>query len=140
MRARALASCLTTNLSFLSNGLPVALFAPKITRHGNVRRSYETLEPLAKELNLAIQTPYGRESHRQLIKWILSNPSYDGRTVIICWVHDYLPALAKDFRVRSKPMTWEGNLYDRFWVITFGRSGANLASLPQHLLPGDSVE
>jgi hypothetical protein len=137
MRARALASCLTTNLSFLSNGMPVALFAPKFTRHGNVHRPYETLEPLAKELNLTIQMPYDRESHSELVKWILNNPSYDGKTVIICWVHDYLSAMAKDLGVRSKPLTRKGSLYDRFWVITFDQSVANL---PQRLLPGDSVE
>jgi len=140
MRAEALASCLTTNSSFLSNGLPVALFAPKITRHDNVRRPYETLKPLARSLKLAIQMPCDRKDYRGLVSSIMKDPAYDGKTVVVCWVHDYLPAMAREFGIKSKSLTWKGSVYDRFWVITFHRDHAKLTSLPQHLLPEDSAD
>ena len=139
-RAEALASCLTTNSSLLSNGLPVALFAPKFTRHDNVRRPYETLEPLAKSLKIAIQMPCDRKDCRGLVSTIMKDPAYDGKTVVVCWVHDYLPAMAREFGVKSKTLTWKGSVYDRFWVITFHHDHAKLANLPQHLIPGDSAD
>jgi len=140
LRAEALASCLTTNSSFLSQGLPVALFAPKFTRHDNVHRPYETLEPSAKSLQLTIQMPCDRKDYRGLVSSIMKDPVYDGKTVVVCWVHDYLPAMAREFGVKSKTLTWKGSVYDRFWVITFHRDHAKLQSIPQHLLPEDSAD
>jgi hypothetical protein len=138
-RAEALAFCLTTNVSLLSTSRPVALFAARPTRHG-VRRPYETLQPLAKRLNLPIQTPYSREDHSQLVRSIMQNPQYDQKTVIICWVHEYLPELAQDFGIKPKHLQWKGSVYDRFWVITFEADRPKLSKVPQLLLPGDSGE
>jgi hypothetical protein len=117
MRARALAFCLTTNAVLLTNGPPAAVFAPKFTRDGTAPRPYETLESLAKSLNLTIQTEYSRKRHADLIRTVISNPAYDGRTVVICWVHEYLPEMAKELGMKPKPTAWKGKVYDRFSVM-----------------------
>jgi hypothetical protein len=75
-----------------------------------------------------------------LAKHVLSDPGLDGKTVIVCWIHDYLPALAKGLGVKPEPARWKGSVYDRVWVITYTEHRAVLANLPQNLLPGDSTE
>ena len=139
-RARALVAYLTTKPAFVTNGLPAALIAPKVTRQGRSRRPYETLEPLAEHLKLSIQTPYRPSDYAALAKHVLSDPALDGKTVVVCWIHDYLPALAKSLGVKPEPARWQGSVYDRVWLITYTDHGAALANLPQNLLPGDSTE
>jgi hypothetical protein len=140
LRARALVAHLTTNPAFVTNCLPAALFAPEVKRRGHSRRPYETLEPLAQHLKLSVQTPYGPSDYAALAEHVLSDPRLDGKTVIVCWIHDYLPALAKALGVKPEPARWKGSVYDRVWVITYADHRAVLANLPQHLLPGDSTK
>jgi hypothetical protein len=137
-RAQAVVPLLTTKLLFVTNGLPMALFAPRFTVHGHGRRCEETLAPLARQLKLGVQMPVGPEGYAALAKQVLKDPSLNGKTVVICWVHDYLPALAKELGVKSPPAPWKGKVYDRVWVIRYQKRGATLTDVPQHLLPGDS--
>ena len=139
-RAHALVAFLTTKPAFVTNGLPAALFAPKVPRRGHSRRPYETLEPLAEHLRLSVQTPYGPSDYAALAKHVLSDPGLDGKTVIVCWIHDYLPALAKGLGVKPEPARWKGSVYDRVWLITYTDHRAVLTNLPQNLLPGDSTK
>ena len=139
-RAHALVTFLTTKPACVTNGSPAALFVPKFTSRGHSRRPYTTLEPLAEHLKLSIQTPYGPSDYAALAKHVLSDPGLDGKTVIVCWIHDYLPALAKALGVKPEPARWKGSVYDRVWVITYADHRAVLANLPQNLLPGDSTE
>lgn len=137
-RARALVGCLTTNRTVITNGLPAALFAPRISPRGKARRPYETLEPLADHLKLTIQMPYRAEDCKTLAKNVLNEKAYEGKTIVICWVHDYLPELAQALGVKPKPAKWKSSVYDCFWVVTWKGKETVLASLPQHLLPGDA--
>jgi hypothetical protein len=139
-RARALVSLLTTNSVFVTNGLPVALFAPQFTARGHGRRPYETIEPLAAHLKLPVHRPFAAADYRALARQILNNPLFDGKTEVICWVHDYLPALAKELGVKPEPPRWKSSVYDRVWVINKGRGRTELTDQPQNLLPGDSTK
>lgn len=139
-RARALAAFLATEPALGTNGQPAALFAPKVTRRGRTSRPYETLEPLADRLNLPVRTPYGPSEYAALARHILSDADLDGKTVIVCWIHDYLPALAKALGVKPKLARWKGSVYDRAWIVTYNDRSAVLSDLPQNLLPGDSTE
>ena len=139
-RARALVALSEARSVLGTNGPPAALFAPKITRQGHSRRPYETLEPLAEHLKLSIQTAYSPSDYAALAKHVLSDPGLDGETVIVCWIHDYLPALAKALGIKPEPARWKGSIYDRVWVITYQDHHAVLADLPQKLLPGDSAK
>jgi hypothetical protein len=139
-RAAALADFLTTNPLLLSNGLPAALFAARPTFRGHGRRPAETLEPLARKLKLPIQTPEPAKDAASLAAWIMRDASLDGKTVVVCWVHEDLPALAAAFGVKHPPSHWKSSTFDRVWVITYDRNKARLRDLPQRLLPGDSPE
>ena len=139
-RARTLIALLEVRSVMGTNGPPAALFAPKFTRQGHSRRPYETLEPMAEHLKLSVQTTYGPSDYAALAKRVFSDPALDGKTVIVCWIHDYLPALAKALGVRPEPARWKSSVYDRVWVITYEDHHAVLADLPQKLLPGDSAK
>lgn len=139
-RAQALASFLTTNELFLQHGAPAALFAVKVTPRGHGQRPTETLAPLAARLQLPIQTPFASDDHSALAAEILRNPAYEGKTVIICWVHEFLPELARDFGGKPKPKKWDGDRYDRIWLLTLDERRTSLKSLPQRLLPGDAAQ
>jgi hypothetical protein len=139
-RARALVALLATKLVLGTNEPPVALFAPKFTRRGHSLRPYETLTPVAEHLKLPIQTPYGSSDYAAFAKHVLSDPGLDGKTVVVCWIHNYIPALAKAFGVKLEPARWKGSVYDRVWVVTYDDHHAVLADLPQNVLPGDSKE
>jgi hypothetical protein len=69
---------------------------------------------------------------------ILTNPAYDGKMVLICWVHQDIPALAQDLGATTAPSKW-GKAYDRVWEINYsGGQVSGFQDLPQHLMPGDS--
>lgn len=137
-RARALVGLFTNTPARTTNGLPVALYVPRVSRNRTSVRPYETLEPLAKHLKLQVFSPYQAKEYEELAAMILKNPDYRGRTVVICWVQDFLPELAQAFGVKGKKTSWKASDFDRLWLITFRDGKAVLANLPQRLLPGDS--
>jgi hypothetical protein len=137
-RARALVS-LFGKASTLTSNAPVAvLYATHVTKRGRSHRSGETLAPLSKELGLPVQTPYESELYSLLARDILSNRAYRGKTVIICWTHDDIAALAAALGVNPAPSPWKGKVFDRLWLIKLRGRDVEFQDLPQHLLKGDS--
>ncbi len=139
-RAQALVNLLSVGPVLGTNGPPAALFAPEFTKRGHGSRPYETLLPLGHVLKLPVQTPYHSKAYAALAKHILKDSALEGKTVVVCWVHDYLPDLARALGLKPKPPPWKGSVYDRVWVITYDQHRARLTDLPQKLLPGDSAE
>jgi hypothetical protein len=136
-RARLLASLLGKQSALTSNAAVAALYATRVTQHGNSLRTGETLAPLARELSLTVLTPFESEQYRLLARCILDEPAYRGKTVIICWTHHDLAALAEALGVKPKPSRWREGCFDRLWVIGFNSGITTLRDLPQVLLPGD---
>jgi hypothetical protein len=132
-RAQALARL----LAVWPDGHPVAIFAARPTAHAPSRRSIETIEPTARELHLPVQTTYSATQLAQLASELTINHAYDDRLVVVCWVHDELPALAQALGVKKAPV-WNGKTFDRLWCIQYANGKATLKNLPQRLLPGDS--
>src|SRR5947209_13654180 len=89
-RAKALVPFLTNSPALTQHGLPVALFAAQPTKHGHGLRTQETIAPLAKALHLKIETPFLSENYPALAKLILNNPKYEGKAVLICWMHAWI--------------------------------------------------
>ena len=139
-RARLLASLLGKHSTLTSNTVVAALYATRATKHGKGLRTGETLAPLATELALAVQTPFESENYKSLARRVLAEPAYRGKTVIICWTHHEIAALAKALGVKPKPPRWRDEVFDRFWVIGFNSGKAVLRDLPQGLLPGDAKQ
>jgi hypothetical protein len=131
-RAEMLAGYLTSTPPLTNAGLPSVLIATAWTRHNRSRRPFETLEPVAKRLNLNIQQPFLAEDYAKLAHYVLTSPECDKKVVVICWVHDNLAELAKAIGIRPKPPEWKGSVYDQVWKITWPKKNrARLDELHQ---------
>lgn len=137
-RARALADFLGQPNALTSNAPIAALYATRVTTHAHSQRTGETLGPLAKKLGLAVQTPFEAELYPLLARDILRNRAYQGKTVVICWTHHDIDALAEELGVHPRPPKWKDKTFDRLWVIRPGSRDAPFQDLPQRLLKGDS--
>ena len=90
-------------------------------------------------MNLDVDARYANADHGKLAAALLSNPKYDGTTVLICWHHGTMPQLARALGATDAPGDWKGSAFDRVWRIDFGDGGqATFRDLPQKLLPGDT--
>ena len=124
-RAEQLVSFITTDPAMRRFGLPVAVFATQTTQHDNGQRTQETVAPLARALNLPVQTPFLGADYRKLAKLILANPTYAGKTVLICWNHEEIHQLAAALGVTPKPPKWKASVFDRVYLISYrGRTAA----------------
>ena len=136
-RAEALVGFFQTNSIVTQYGVPVALFAARPMPNGS-RRSEETLIPTSRALGEPIRQPFTQGEYSALVRRILGNPAFKGKTVVIAWTHTYIPRLAAAFGVSPSPPPWNSSVYDRAFVLTSSRRGVMLRNIPQHLLPGDS--
>ena len=135
-RAKELVAFLTNSPALTQHGLPVALYAAQPTKHGHGRRTQETIAPLAKALCLPTETPYPAEDYAVLAKSLLADHNYAGKTVLICWVHEYIPQLAAALGVSPEPPKWRGEVYDRVYLISYDGGQATLKILPEILSEG----
>lgn len=69
---------------------PTALFAPAYP-DGAPHRPGETLLPLARRLNLSIQTPVQKGQEALLVSGSLL--AQDGQDILVCWEHHHIPAI-----------------------------------------------
>ncbi len=136
-RAKALVAFFTKDEKVTRFGKPVALYATRMTRRGRGQRPRETLLPTSRELGVAVQTPYESEHYEQLARDILRNPHYKDKTVVICWVHEYLPELAAALGVHPEPPKWKSSVYDKAYIISYSGGKAKLEMVNQKVLPGD---
>jgi hypothetical protein len=127
-RAEQLLSFITTDPAMSRFGLPVAVFATQTTKHDNGQRTQETVAPLARALKLPVQTPFLGTDYGRLAKLILANPTYAGKTVLICWNHEEIPELAAALGVTPKPPKWKAGVFDRVYVISYHGGTVALAS------------
>lgn len=128
-RAAALAGLFPTPLD-----TPDVLFASKQSARSN--RPVETVRPLARALRLAIVAEFANEAYLALARVLLTQ--YAGKTVLVCWHHGNLPALADALGAGDIP-AWPDSQFDRLWRIRYDAEGNVLfENLPQRLLQGDS--
>ncbi len=114
---------------------PDFLIATKRSAHSN--RPVETLEPLAKSLQLGIDATYKDGDFAELAHEVLTDPKYSGKTVMIAWHHGKLPELAHALGAHDAPGRWDPAVFDRVWQITFDNGKANWRELSENALPGD---
>jgi hypothetical protein len=138
-RAMALVPFLTETLEFTRYGPIAALFATKIAPDDPSHRTHETIAPLAKSLGLPIQAPYVNREYAQLAREVLARAEYQGKTVLICWDHDFIPQLTGALGVKPQPPRWPGSVFDRVFLVSPAGTGtATLVNRPQRLMFGDS--
>ena len=122
-RARALPQLFETDARVLAFGRAVALFSARP----------------AKALGVAIDTRFTKDDIAALVRAVLTNPAYDGKTVLVCWEHKKIPGIVRAFGWAGAPAGWNDAVFDRLWILDFdGAKPVRFRDLPQRLLPGDS--
>ena len=140
-RATALAKLFTQDPRALEHGPAAAIYAMKAEKnHGSVR-AIQTMEATAQALHVKIKSKYLRDDVDDLVAAIRKNKEVDGKTVIICWEHKVIPEMLKAFGWADGPKKWDGDSYDRLWVLDFENGKpAHFRDLPQRLLAGDAKQ
>jgi hypothetical protein len=114
---------------------PAHLLAARPTPARPSTRPRDTLQPLARSLGLNLDLRFASEDPLPRLAEHLRRLQ---GSVLVCWRHDELPALANELLQRTEaPGTWPGRCYDLVWIIEQVRCGGKLTQVPQHLLPGD---
>jgi len=132
-RARRLVDFVTSNPELTKFGPPVALFATHETKSGHGQRPSETIKPLAKKLKLPIETPYQSDHPDQLASSILASKEFDGKTVLICWTHEYIPRLIESLGIAHPPEKMPDDVYDRVYLVRYDAAHASLETLSQEM-------
>ncbi len=118
---------------------PDFLFAAKASNKSN--RAVETLEPLGRAMNLAINDRIKNEDFAALATELLTDRKYEGKTVLVSWHHGKIPELIRALGVAPKPRSIGDGVFDRVWVVTYdAASKPKLTARPQALLPTDPKE
>jgi hypothetical protein len=139
-RAEALVGFFQNNTLVNNAGAPVAIYAADPKKATSSMRPIETVTPLAKSLNLIIDTDFNRDQFAALASEILANPDYTGKTVVICWTKETIIDLMDAFGVTDGPTQWKSSVFDRALVLNFDENGlSQFLDIPQNILPGDST-
>jgi hypothetical protein len=121
---------------------PQAVFAAKDSKQSH--RPRLTVEPFAKAAELRIDTRFGNNQSADLAADLRANQQ--GKVILICWRHPYVPALLgalganpKTFLPKGK---WPSRVYDWVILLSYDQDGRLIPSssrrINEHLLPGDS--
>lgn len=116
---------------------PDVLFATEATKHSN--RPVETITPLSQALHLRINHDYEDRETAKIASDVLSG-KYAGKVVLICWHHGEIPHLAEAFGVEGAPKQWDDTVFDQIWKIQWVDGHAQMTTIPQELLKGDSTQ
>jgi hypothetical protein len=73
-------------------GKPDYIIATARSKHSD--RPLETVAPLARAVGVTVQHDIRDKDFEDLVDEIFSDPAYHGKTVVICWHHGTLPAIA----------------------------------------------
>jgi hypothetical protein len=121
---------------------PNVVFAAKDSKKSH--RPRLTLEPFAKAAKLKIDTRFGNSQSAELAADLRANQQ--GKVILICWRHPYIPALLDALGATSKTLLpngkWPGSVYN--WVIqlSFDQDGHLIPSssrrIDERLMPGAS--
>jgi hypothetical protein len=121
---------------------PEAIFAAKDSKKSH--RPRLTMEPFANAANLKIDTRFGNDRSTDLAAELRANQQ--GKVILICWRHPYIPALLAALGANPETFLpngkWPGAVFDWIILLSFDQSGHLIASSSkrtnEHLLPSDS--
>lgn len=118
---------------------PATMFATEPATGSESKRPLHTVTPLAKFLNLAIDSTIAEGSEDALVK----AASAANSVALIAWHHEKIPAIANlILQNQSAPQKWPGDRFDVVWI--FSRAAASdpwtFSQAPQLLLSGDSPD
>lgn len=93
-------------------------------------RSIQTVAPLANimqsrypENDYPIIHPYPSDSYEMLADYLLSDPKFQDKLVLICWSHQRIAKLASALGITQSIPTWPKLDYDTVYVLKYNRGG-----------------
>ena len=117
---------------------PEHIFAARATPLHPSTRPRDTITPLADALGIAVDERWSDEDPLEQFAQTLRNLDVP---VLVCWRHDYLPALARAvLGAGDVPRVWPGERFDLTWSIRPDGDRWMFLQVPQLLLHGDRVE
>jgi len=121
---------------------PAVILAAKDSKKSH--RPRLTVEPFAKAAKLKIDTRFGNSQSTQLAADLRAN--HQGKVILICWRHPYIPALLGALGATPKTFLpngkWPGAVYDWVILLSFDQDGRLIPGssrrINEHLMPDDS--
>jgi hypothetical protein len=121
---------------------PEVVFAAKDSKKSH--RPRLTAEPFAKAAKLKIDTRFGNNQSADLAADLRADQQ--GKVILICWRHPYIPALLGALGATPKTFLpngkWPGAVYNWVILLSFDHDGRLIPSssrrINEHLMPGDS--
>jgi len=121
---------------------PQVIFAAKDSKKSH--RPRLTMEPFARAANLKIDTRFGNVQSADLAADLRANQQ--GKVILICWRHPYIPALLGALGATPKAFLpngkWPGSVYDWVILLSYDQDGRLIPErsrrINEHLLPGDT--
>ena len=114
---------------------PTAIYAAGANDNGEGERTRETVQPLAHDLGITVNTDFGKGEEKALVKNVTARPA----TTLISWQHGEIPALVAAFPsvTPAPPAQWPADRFDVVWTLTRTAGGWHFAQLPELVLPQD---
>lgn len=93
-------------------GKPDFIIATARSKHSD--RPRETVQPLADALGMKVEHDMEKDEIEDLADMIFNDPDYKGKTLVICWHHGSLPAIATllGAPAGSYPDPWPDDAYN----------------------------
>jgi len=121
---------------------PNVIFAAQDSKKSH--RPRLTLEPFAKAAKLPIDTRFGNSQSVELAADLRAN--HQGKVILICWRHGYIPALIRALGANPKSFLpsgrWPGSVSNWVVLLSYDQEGRLIPSsskrIDEHLIPGDS--
>jgi broad specificity phosphatase PhoE len=139
-RAGALAGLFQMNASAKYPGVvkPGVIYATAPSSQSHSTREFNTAEPLAKALGLAVNTDFEHGHEHKLVKHVLEQ----NENALVVWHHGEIPAALSSFAISNAsevPDEWPEERFDLIWVLTNVDKGTSyrFTSVNQQLLSGD---
>lgn len=143
MRAGALAGLLahTPSASHPQVQPPQRIVATKPSAAAKSRRELDTADPIAKRLNLVVDSDLEHGSETTVRENILS----DSRVTLVVWHHGTMGHLVRGFPITNAddvPHHWPDDRFDVIWILSRDADSPEFTftSIDQRLLDGDVDE
>jgi hypothetical protein len=104
-------------------GLPDMIFAASPT--GASVRAYLTMRPLSDSISVRIDGSYKARDFGALAYKLLADPACVGKTIVVCWTHTELPALASSLHapLADFPEQWDDTVFDLIFQLVYKGGG-----------------
>ena len=119
------------------NSVPDIVFAANPMPSYDSFREIQTVAPLVNIASglgnkLTISHPYSVGQEDVMTKEILSNESYDGKNILICWEHGHINSILNGLGIPGS-IKWKGSDFDTVYIVTFTENGEAIQANAERL-------